>query len=101
MSNASEQAIRAAAAIIDTIAADLDAARLALEAARDAQADAGAALPPAAYTTGQVAQLLGLSRSTVAQMIRTNALPSVKIGGSRRVLRAELDRYLASLEASS
>jgi excisionase family DNA binding protein len=46
-------------------------------------------------TTTQVAALLGLSRSTVTLMISRGELTSVKVGGSRRVLRRDLDAYLA------
>jgi excisionase family DNA binding protein len=44
----------------------------------------------------QVAELLGLSRSTIAVMVRTGAIRSAKIGGSRRVFRADLDQYIAN-----
>ena len=56
---------------------------------------------PDALTTVQVAAALGLGRVTVAEMIRRGELPSVKIGGARRVLRRDLDRYLDSLRASA
>jgi excisionase family DNA binding protein len=73
--------------------------------ARSALIEAGAALAavrshherqPDAYTLEQVAELLGLSRSTIAVMVRTGAIRSAKIGGSRRVFRADLDQYIAN-----
>lgn len=101
MSVKAEAALRKAVALIDSIGSDLNAARTALAEALDAGTPEPAASPPAAYTTEQVARLLNLSRSTVAQMIGVGHLPSVKIGGSRRVLAADLERYLASLGVSS
>jgi len=64
-------------------------------------AAAPTASPPDALTTVQVAGTLGLGRATVAEMIRRGDLVSVKIGGARRVLRRDLDRYLDSLRASA
>ncbi len=61
----------------------------------------GSSSAPDALTTVQVAGTLGLGRATVAEMIRRGDLPSVKIGGARRVLRRDLDRYLDSLRASA
>jgi len=64
-------------------------------------ATAPAGSPPDALTTLQVAAALGLGRATVAEMIRRGEIASVKIGGSRRVFRADLDGYIASLQASA
>jgi excisionase family DNA binding protein len=41
----------------------------------------------------------GLSRSTVTAMIGRRELASIKVGGSRRVLRHDLDRHLAEVAA--
>ena len=77
-----------------------------LAAARSALADAETELlteqqrltpRPVALTTTQVAELLGLPRTTVTVMISPNELASVKVGGSRRVVRRDLDAYLASI----
>jgi hypothetical protein len=68
----------------------LDALEQDLAAARTALAEAEAELTathrrstaePVALTTVQVAELLGLSRSTVTLMISRQELPSVKVGG--------------------
>src|SRR5438067_4906588 len=72
-------AIRAAAARIDSLSAELAEARAALTTAEAALATARpAALTPDAYTMEQVAELLGLSRSTVAELIRRGEIRSVK-----------------------
>ncbi len=62
---------------------------------------APAGSPPDALTTLQVAAALCLGRATVAELIRRGEINSVKIGGSRRVFRADLDQYIASLRASA
>jgi excisionase family DNA binding protein len=91
--------IRAVEERLDGLERELTAARDALAAAEDEliaahrQSEAG----PDALTTDQVARALGLSRSTVTAMISRRELPSVKIDGSRRVLRRDLDAYLGSL----
>jgi excisionase family DNA binding protein len=94
--------------VIRSIRERLDALERDLLAARSVLAEAETALlashvrsaaQPMALTTDQVAQLLGLSRSTVTAMIGRSELPSVKVGGSRRVLRRDLDSYLASIAA--
>lgn len=94
--------------VIRTVRERLDALERDLVAARSALADAETELlrfqrrsgaEPMALTTDQVAQLLGLSRSTITAMIGRSELVSVKVGGSRRVLRRDLDSYLASIAA--
>jgi len=72
----------------------------ALDAIARELAAAPAGSPPDALTTLQVAAALCLGRATVAELIRRGDLPSVKIGGARRVFRADLDGYIASLRAS-
>jgi len=54
-----------------------------------------------AYRPEEVGDLLGVSRSTVYRLMGEGALESIKVGGSRRVTDEQLDRYLASLEASA
>ena len=46
------------------------------------------------------ARVLSLSRSTVFELMASGALPSVKIGASRRIPRQALDDYVASLTAA-
>jgi excisionase family DNA binding protein len=42
-------------------------------------------------------QRLGVSERTARDLIQSGRLRSVKVGGSRRVEPAEVDRYVASL----
>lgn len=92
--------------VIRAVEARLDGLERELAAARRALAEAGAELTaararrdlePDALTTDQVARVLGLSRSTVNTLISRGDLRSVKIGAARRVLRRDLDAYLATL----
>ncbi|HVU92232.1 MAG TPA: helix-turn-helix domain-containing protein [Jatrophihabitans sp.] len=94
--------------VIRAVEERLDALERDVRAARDALAAAEAELlaaqhqsevQPDALTTDQVARVLGLSRSTVATLISRGELASVKIGSARRVLRRDLDAYLAALTA--
>jgi excisionase family DNA binding protein len=48
----------------------------------------------------EVAQALGVSRTTVFELIRAGALRSVKIGAARRVSATALAEYVAALEAA-
>jgi excisionase family DNA binding protein len=90
-------AIRTAAERIKSAERELVDARAALAAAETQLAAARLPrLAPDAYTMEQVGELLGLSRSTVALMIRDGTIKSVKLGGARRVFRADLDTYIAS-----
>ena len=43
-------------------------------------------------TIAQAARRLGLSERTVERRVRSGEIPSVKIGGSRRIAQAELRR---------
>lgn len=47
-------------------------------------------------TVGEVAEVLGCSLRTARGLISDGALPSLKIGGLRRVTRTALDSYLAA-----
>ncbi len=73
----------------------------ALDAIARELATAPTASPPDALTTVQVATALGLGRATVAELIRRGEIASVKIGGARRVFRADLDQYIVNLRASA
>ena len=53
------------------------------------------------YTTEQVAQILSLSRSTVAEMLRRRDIRSVKLGGCRRIFRVDVDAYIASVRGEA
>ncbi len=53
------------------------------------------------YRVNEVAADLSLSRSTVYELVRTGVLPSVRIGGSRRIRGEDLARYVGSLQRVS
>jgi excisionase family DNA binding protein len=48
----------------------------------------------------EAAEALGVSRTTVFELIRSGALRSVKIGAARRVSATALAEYVAALEAA-
>jgi excisionase family DNA binding protein len=48
----------------------------------------------------EAAKALGVSRTTVFELIRSGALRSVKIGAARRVSATALADYVAALEAA-
>jgi excisionase family DNA binding protein len=50
------------------------------------------------HSTTQAAEVLHLSRTTVYALINEGALRPVHVGRSCRISRAELERYVASLE---
>lgn len=45
--------------------------------------------------TSMLSDLLGVSRSTIRSMLRAGCLPFIKINGRRRVLKKDLEKYLA------
>ena len=49
-------------------------------------------------TTGQVAELLGISPSTVPRLIRRGELPARRVGGWTRVRSADALAYLKSAD---
>ena len=50
-------------------------------------------------TIPEVAKELRVGRTTVYRLISTGELPSVLVGGSRRVPAEALDRYVAGLSS--
>ncbi len=54
----------------------------------------GSDLEPALLTPGQVATILGMSRSTVYEMLNSGALPSVRVLRSRKIRRTDLERLI-------
>lgn len=56
---------------------------------------------PLLLTVPQVAQRLGVSQRLVRELIARHTLPSVKIGGARRVPVAQLNAYLSALMADA
>ena len=53
------------------------------------------------YTLADVAAALGVGRTKVYELVRSGALPSVRIGGSRRVRGEDLATYVDSLQRVS
>lgn len=53
------------------------------------------------YRVEEAAQLLGVGRTRVFDLIKLGELRSVKIGGSRRIPAAALDEYVERLLASA
>lgn len=43
------------------------------------------------YTTAELAQLYGLSRSTVARLVDRGRIPARRVGAHRRIFRADLE----------
>ncbi len=50
---------------------------------------------PGLLTIREVVDRSALSRRTIYSLIRSGELPSVKIGGARRVREDDLDRFIA------
>jgi excisionase family DNA binding protein len=53
---------------------------------------------PLLYRPEEAAQLLGVGRTMVFELIRTGRLRSVKLGGARRISPAALADLVAALE---
>jgi excisionase family DNA binding protein len=49
------------------------------------------------YTVEEAAQMLKISRWKIFDLIRTNQLHSVKIGGLRRIPHTAIEEYLIQL----
>jgi excisionase family DNA binding protein len=49
----------------------------------------------------EAAQTLGVSRSTVYELLYVGTLPSVKIGSCCRIRSGDLEAYVRALEAAS
>lgn len=98
---AAEQ-IRAALSQLIALERELTDVRAALLAAETlALAIAPEHGAPTAYTVEQVADQLGLSRSTVFEMIKRSEIRSHRIGGLRRIFRADLEAYVASVRGEA
>lgn len=52
-------------------------------------------------TAEEAAEMLGVGRSAVYDLMRSHALPSVKIGRSRRIPMASLREYVERLARTS
>ena len=55
---------------------------------------------PHLYNPDAAAKTLSISRSTLYDLLAKGAISSVKVGRSRRIPRAEIERYVASLSES-
>ena len=51
------------------------------------------------FTVGEAAKRLAVSRSTLYQLLASKQLTSVHIGAAARITEAELERFIAKLEA--
>lgn len=49
------------------------------------------------FTIPEIAQILGVSRSKVYVLISEQKLSAVYVGGCRRILSSELERFLSTL----
>ena len=47
-----------------------------------------------------VVACLGVSRATVYELMASGALPSVRVGGSRRIRAEDLEAFVAGLESA-
>lgn len=50
---------------------------------------------PDVLTAAEVAAMLRVSSMTVYRLIQAGELPALRVGRSYRILRADVDRYLA------
>jgi excisionase family DNA binding protein len=53
------------------------------------------------YSVREVAELLGISRTSAYGLVRSHSLPSVTIAGTVRVPVAAMDRFASRLEAEA
>jgi excisionase family DNA binding protein len=58
-------------------------------------------LPESLVRPEDSARVLGIGRTKVAELIRSGALRSVRVGGLRRVPVAALDEFVARLETDA
>lgn len=56
---------------------------------------------PALLTVHEVAGYLGLGDARVWQMVAAGQIPSIKVGRARRVVRADLDRFIEELRSGA
>jgi len=52
-------------------------------------------MPDQLRTVPEVAAVLALSKESVGRLIKAGALPSVKVGGARRIRQSDLDAFIA------
>jgi excisionase family DNA binding protein len=61
------------------------------------EGDGGGARPSMLFTVREVAEILGISRSTVYELLYARRFPSVRIGNCRRVRRSDLETFVRDL----
>lgn len=54
--------------------------------------------PRLAYSVDEAADMIGISRRSIYELLRSGQLRSVKIGARRLVRRSDLDTFLEELE---
>lgn len=59
---------------------------------------ASPAAVPLVYTPEEAATALKVSRTKIYALLRTGAIRSFKIGGSRRIARTAIESYVADLD---
>jgi excisionase family DNA binding protein len=74
----------------------LDSVALALAGA-DHQAPTTPAVAPALLTATEAARYLGIGTTKLRELTNAGAIPSVKVDGSHRWRRTDLDAWVASL----
>jgi excisionase family DNA binding protein len=52
-------------------------------------------------TAGEAAEILGIGRTKVYELLRVGAIESVRVGASRRIPAAALDEYVEWLRAEA
>lgn len=92
--DALRQAVAELHAAVELIARENDALRARHERAAAASGDGDA---PMLLTVSQAADFIGAGKSTAWRMVQRGELPSVKFGGSRRIPRAWLERWVEAL----
>lgn len=58
-------------------------------------------MPTLTYTVPEVARELRIGRTTVYRLISSSQLPSILIGGSRRITQHALEHFIATCEANA
>ncbi len=62
--------------------------------------DGRTGVPRLLLTPEEAAQALGIGRTKLYRLLADGFLPSIRIGGSRRISTEALDRFVHSLEPS-
>lgn len=52
------------------------------------------------YRVSEAAELLGIGRTSVYALLKSGELRSVRVGRSRRITSADLDRFIRSLPST-